>query len=160
MLIPFDQLPDDAKIWLFPCAELLTDAQVQGLQKELESFVEDWLYHSKVVKGSATIFDNKVLCLAADESEITVGGCSLDGMTRFIKSLEQQYEIHCFEKASIIYKSHSGALMNVDFRKLSETEVDGDTIIFNLLARTVGELRKNLWVKLKETPYANYLATA
>lgn len=160
MYVPFNELPANAKVWLYPCTEILSETQMNDIQQDLKAFVDEWLSHSRKIKGSSSIFANRILCLAADQESFTVGGCSIDSATRFLKTLEDKYNIKCFARSLIIYKEND-EIQAVDFHTIDaltkSKEISEDVLVFNLQATTIGEL-ENQWIPLKESPYANFIS--
>lgn len=160
MYVPFNDLPSTARVWFFPCAEILSETQIENIQQDLKAFVDEWLSHSRVVKGSSTILANRIISLAADQESFDVSGCSIDSATRFVKSLEDKYNINCFARSLMIYKDND-ELRAVDIKTLDaltkSKEISEDVFVFNMQATTIGELG-NQWIPLKDSPYMNFVS--
>ncbi len=159
MYVPFNELPGDAKIWLYPCTETLTTAQKDAVSVELENFIEDWLSHSRAIKGSSAILADRILCLAASQESFNVGGCSIDASTRFLRSLENKYGVNCFAMTLLIYKTQNG-FDAIDVQEITQKvksgELTADTQVFNLQAENADDL-KEPWMLLKDSPYGRFM---
>lgn len=160
MYVPFSEIPSDARVWIYSCSESLTDAQSVEIQKDIQFFVEEWLSHKREVKGSGVLLGRRVICLSADEANVDVSGCSIDSSVRFIKTLEEKYGIHCFDRSLMVYQGDTENFQAIDFRKISAAveagELNEDTPIFNLQAVTAGQVN-NPWIPLKESAYGRFL---
>lgn len=160
MFVPFDQMPSEARVWIYTGSELFTTGQSVEIQKDIETFVEEWLSHKRIVKGSGVILGGRVICLAADENDVDVSGCSIDSSVRFIKSLETKYGVNCFDRSLMVYKSGEDEYQVLDFRKIASNVesgvLDEDTLVFNLQSSTVADVN-NPWIPLKESSYSRFL---
>lgn len=160
MFVPFQQIPSNARVWIYSSSESLTDARSADIQKDIQLFVEEWLSHKREVKGSGVLLGNRVICLAADEADVDVSGCSIDSSVRFIKTLEEKYGIHCFDRSLMIYQGNTENYEAIDFRKISAAieagELNEDTLVFNLQATTAGQIHQP-WIPLKDSAYGRFL---
>lgn len=93
MLIPFDQLPPSAKIWIFPIIGELDASKLEKIKTDVTSFIKDWTSHDRSLNGSAEIVYDAILILGVDEGHHGASGCSIDKMMRFIQNLEGHYNI-------------------------------------------------------------------
>lgn len=160
MFVPFQQMPSNARVWIYACSESLTDAQSSGIEKDIQLFVEEWLSHKREVNGSGVLLGSRVICLSADETDVDVSGCSIDSSVRFIKSLEEKYGINCFDRSLMVYQDGSDKFQAIDFRKISSAveagELNEDTLIFNLQATTAGQIIQP-WIPLKDSAYGRFI---
>lgn len=160
MFVSFDEMPANAKVWLYPCAENLSLDVKDAILKDIQSFVEEWLSHKRIVKGSGGILVDRIIYLSADEDDVDVSGCSIDSSVRFIKSLEEKYQIQCFDRSQMIFQNND-QVDSIDFRKIGESLENGilheQTKVFNIQANTVEQLQ-NAWVTLEASPYARFAA--
>lgn len=159
MFVPFEEMPAHAKVWLYPCSDNLTQDQRAAILKDIEAFVEEWLSHKRIVKGSGGIVSDRIIFLTADEAAVDVSGCSIDSSVRFIKSLEEKYQILCFDRTQMIYQSN-GHIHSIHFRNIASAieagELKEDDVVFNIQASTVAQLQ-NAWVPLSQSPYARFV---
>lgn len=160
MFVFFDEMPANAKVWLYPCSTTLSNELVESIQKDIECFVEEWLSHKRIVKGSGSVIANRIIVLAADEQEVDVSGCSIDSSVRFIKSIEEKYQIQCFDRTQMIYLK-DGVAHSIDFRNIAKAieagELNDDTLVFNIQAQNVSQV-ENAWWPLSASPYARFIS--
>lgn len=160
MFVPFQQMPSNARVWIYSCSESLTDAQSADIERDIQLFVEEWLSHKREVKGSGVLLGSRVICLSADETDVDVSGCSIDSSVRFIKSLEEKYGINCFDRSLMVYQGNTEKFQVIDFRKISAAveagELGEDTPVFNLQAATAGQVNEP-WIPLKDSAYGRFI---
>lgn len=161
MFVPFDTLPDNARVWVYPISRTLNDQECAQLEAMLESFVQNWLSHQREVHGSGLILENRFIVLAADESVTDVSGCSIDSSVRFIREVEQTFHVSCFDRSHVYFLGQSGSLESIDFRDLHQAWnqgiIDEQTLVFNLQAAHVDDVRRKWLLPLKSTPYSKFI---
>ena len=150
MYIPFEELPLESKIWIYPTNRKLSDQEVEEISTLTKDFVANWVAHDTPLQASFIIKYNRFLILAVNQEIQNATGCSIDKSVAFIQSLEQKYQIDLLDKMNVTYKqgeniTHKSLL---DFKKIAkEKAVTKNTIVFNNLVNTIGE-----WHEYWEVP--------
>jgi len=161
MFIPFDSMPNRARVWVYPCSRALSEAEVNDITAKLESFVKDWLSHQRMVEGSGTVLNHRFIVLTADESNVDVSGCSIDSSVKFIKELERTFGLQCFERTHLYFLNEGGTVDTVDFRDIKEAWENGTihegTLIFNLQATSIEDLKGNWMKPITNSLYSRFL---
>ena len=89
-----EQLPSDfsplSRVWVYQSSRLFTLQEALQIEKMLEDFIGQWTSHGAGVKGYANLFFGQFIVLMADETGVTVGGCSTDSSVRMVKELERE----------------------------------------------------------------------
>ncbi len=134
MLVPFNILPDNARVWIYQANRELTEKEMQEISKKAEEFIETWTRHGENLKASYEIKYQQFLVLAVDESFNDVSGCSIDSSVRFIKAIEQGFGIDLMNKLNVAFKigeNINTVSLAVFQQFVKEEKIDGDTIVFN-----------------------------
>ncbi len=142
MLVPFDTLPEDTRVWIYQSNRKFTDQEVEEIDAAVKAFVEEWTAHGDELQGSYTIRYIRFIVLAVNQQIFEVSGCSIDGSVRFIQTLEQKYGVDLLDKMNVTYKTGEFVAYKslLDFKKMAkEKAVTKDTIVFNNLVNTLGE---------------------
>ncbi|NBL65707.1 ABC transporter ATPase [Flavobacterium sp. NST-5] len=150
MYVPFENLPDDSRIWIYQSNRKLTDDEVTEIELETKNFVEDWAAHGSGLQASFLVKYNRFIILAVDTNVQAATGCSIDSSVVFIQQLEQKYGIDLLDKMNVTFRlgEHIAHKPLIDFKKMAkEKAVSGNTIVFNNLVNTVGE-----WHEYWEVP--------
>jgi len=150
MYIPFEELPEDAKVWIYQSNRKLTDDEVERITLKCQDFIENWTAHSTPLVASFVIKYNRFIIFAVNQEIQQATGCSIDASVHFIQHLEQQFTIELLDKMNVTYRSgeHIAHKSLLDFKKMAkEKAVSEHTIVFNNLVNTKGE-----WEEFWEVP--------
>ena len=86
--IAFDQLPPDARLWIFAAERLLTaDEQTQVLGA-VDGFIEQWAAHDRPLTTARDLRYDRFIFVAVDERAAGASGCSIDAPAPPIESIE------------------------------------------------------------------------
>ncbi|HEX6923961.1 MAG TPA: hypothetical protein VF167_00920 [Longimicrobiaceae bacterium] len=160
--VPFTELPDDARIWIFASPEPLSREQSSGLLERVDEFLEEWHAHGHPVVGGRDWRYDRFLVVGADERATGVSGCSTDALFRVFKAAERELGISLLD-GSLVWFREGGeirATTRAEFRrKVQAGEVGPDTIVFDNTARTAGDLRAGRWERpMRESWHAKAFA--
>lgn len=150
MYIPFEELPEESKIWIYQANRKLTDEEVQNMTLSCQEFIENWSAHSTPLAASFVLKYNRFIIFAVNQEIQQATGCSIDASVHFIQQLEQQFNIELLDKMNVTYRSgeHIAHKSLLDFKKMAkEKAVSEHTIVFNNLVNTKGE-----WEEFWEVP--------
>ncbi|TXH23222.1 MAG: hypothetical protein E6Q95_00560 [Chitinophagaceae bacterium] len=139
---------DDSKVWVYQVSRLLTMSEALEVEDMLKTFTDKWKSHGDKIKAESHLFFGQFIVLIADESQAHVGGCSTDSSTRFIRTIEEQFKVECFNRHSLAFviksKVETVPMQQLDYA-LQNGFINGDTLYFNNLVRTKKELEEN-WI--------------
>ena len=150
MYIPFEELPLESKIWIYPTNRKLSDQEVDEISLVTKDFIDNWVAHDTPLQASFVIKYNRFIILAVNQEIQVATGCSIDKSVAFIQSLEQKYGIDLLDKMNVTYKQGENITHKslIDFKKIAkEKAVTKNTIVFNNLVNTIGE-----WHEYWEVP--------
>ncbi len=150
----YQDLPADAKVWIYQADRAFTDYEAITIQRKLDAFVADWTSHKKDVKALGQLYYNRFIVLMADERSFRVSGCAIDSSVAFIKELGQTLEVDFFNRFNIAYKidDHIQVATKNEFRELLDKGVvTEDTLVFNNLVQTKAEFEENWLIPLRES---------
>jgi hypothetical protein len=142
MFIPFDILPEESKIWIYQSNRKFSDEEIQEIEKDLTSFIENWTAHGKQLEASFVSKYNRFIIIAVNQVVQAATGCSIDASVQFIQNLEQKYNVDLLDKMNVTFKvgDHVAFKPLIEFKKMAkEKAVSENTIVFNNLLNTVGE---------------------
>lgn len=148
------QLNSDSRVWIYQSSRELTEQEVDEMSQLMEGFVNDWAAHGKDLQADFKILFNRFVCLFVDETAHGASGCSIDSSVHFIQELESKFGINLMnrtETAFISGESLRVVHMN-DLQNLADKgEIDKDTLIFNNLVKTKGEMQSNWLIPISES---------
>lgn len=157
--VPFDRLPDDARLWVFAAARPLDDEHQRALVSHADAFLARWAAHGAPVVGGRELRHGRFLLVGADERATGVSGCSIDTLFRTLGQLEAQMGVPMRDGSLVYYRDEAGEIQaepRPAFRRRAAAGgVTEDTIVFDNTIGTVGELRAGAWEKpLRESWHA------
>jgi hypothetical protein len=156
-ILPFDSMPDAARVWVFGTAQPVLGSAAERLVSVVDSFVHGWLAHGQPVVGGFDWRYDHFLLIAADEEATGVSGCSIDSLFRTLKQVEREEGITMLDSSLVWYRDSAGAVQSVtraEFRELiAADEVGEDTIVFDNTVGSVGGVRGGGWERPAHTSW-------
>lgn len=160
MLVPFEKLPDSARVWVYQANRKFTAEELTELKTELENFVQKWTVHGADLSGSFDIRYNRFIVLGVDENFASTSGCSIDSSVHFIQHLQEKFDVDLLDKMNVTFRTGDYIAHKelIDFKKMvKDRAVSPGTIVFNNLVNTKGELEEYWEVPLKESWHKRFL---
>jgi hypothetical protein len=162
--VAFDTLPDEARLWIFAADRALTPAERETLVRSVESGLAAWDAHGSPVRWGHKLAHDRFLMIGVDESATALIGCSIDNAVRRIREVEASLGVAMLDNGRVFYREGDTILRaaRAEFGDLARAgRVTGDTIVFNNVLATVGELRQGHWeVPMKRSWHAEAFRSA
>lgn len=146
--VPFESLPDPARLWIFAANRILQEEERKALTRSVEEGLAGWNAHGSPVTWGHRLERDQFLLIGVDETHTALSGCSIDGAVREIRSLEARLGVSLLDNARVFYREGDAirVVTRTEFQRLAETgRVDADTVVYNNVLATVGEYRQGLW---------------
>lgn len=162
MLVKFDSLSDDARIWVYQSSREFSEQEETIISERLSAFVGDWKRHGQDLKASFKILKKHFIVLAVEESFNPVSGCAIDSSVHTIQELEKLLQLDLTNKMNVSFRD--GENINIvslgDFQKYaSERKITGDTVVFNNMVAKKVDLETKWEVNAKDSWHQRYLKT-
>jgi hypothetical protein len=146
-LIP-ENFSKNTRVWIYQSSRLFTLSEALQLEEELKQFGENWLSHGASVNASCFLFFGYFIILMADEAEITVSGCSTDSSVRFVKNIEQSYNVSLFDRTNLAFivkdKIELLPLSQVNYA-IQNGYINDSTLFFDNAIQDISAF-KNKWI--------------
>ena len=143
MYIPFKNIADNARIWVYTANRSLRAEEVSHITKTAPVFLENWTAHGAGLQASYTILENQFLVLAVNEAVANASGCSIDSSVKFVRSLEETFGIS-FTDRSLVPFELDGTVTLVKLPELKTAVASGkitpQSTLVNTLVATKAEL--------------------
>ena len=120
-----------------------------------DAFVANWTAHENKLSASFSIFKNRIIVVRVNESVANASGCSIDKLTRFIKSAELSFGVELMNRLLVAYKNgddvevvHSSKIKEL----ISKQVISMETLVYNTAISNENELMsweqplKNTWL--------------
>lgn len=150
-----NELPSDARVWIYQSNRPFSEHEKNEVEKEGKAFVSQWQAHGKDLTADFKVLYNRFIIIGVDEGMGAASGCSIDSSVGFIKGLEQKYNIDLLDKMNIAFKNDSNQIETLhlsEFRALLDSgDLNGDTIVYNNLINSWGDLKTKWEVPVEES---------
>jgi len=159
MYIPFENLPEESKIWIYQSSRKFSDEEVLDIEKDLAQFIENWSAHGTSLEASFTIKYNRFIIIAVNQEIHPATGCSIDASVGLIQNLEQKYSVDLLDKMNVAFKQGEFITYKtlLEFKKLAkEKSVSENTIVFNNLVNTIEELNEGWEIPASESWHSRF----
>ena len=107
MLVPFSNLPDESRVWIYQASRPFSNEEKISIVEELEIFLKQWTAHGADLVTSYEIPYNRFIVIGLNENLQGATGCSIDSSVRFIQTLESKYQIELLDKMNVTHKNGS-----------------------------------------------------
>jgi hypothetical protein len=159
MYVPFEELAEDARIWIYPSDTPFKEEDMESVEQRLKDFINQWTVHNKALKASFLVPYRRFVVLAVDTAFNQVSGCSIDSSVRFIQELEHEFSKVLLDKMNVTFKQGEYLAYKdlKDFKALVKSKsVSPETIVFNNLITTKSEMDSHWEVPAKESWHQRY----
>ena len=160
-IVPFDRLPDDARVWIFAASDRLTPDAEATLFRTVDDYLEHWHAHGEPLTCARDWQEGRFLAIGVDQSTAGASGCSIDGLFRSLQNLQRSLGTALVGAARIFYRGRDGAVVCMDratFQRIAaEGNVGPDTAVFDLAVTSAGAYRQSFEVPARATWHKNLI---
>jgi hypothetical protein len=161
--VSFEQLPDDARVWVFGAASEMTIPASERLLAAVDEFLSQWNAHEAPLVCARDWRDDRFLAIGVDQSTAGASGCSIDGLFRTLHRLEPELGTTLLGGGRVYYRDPNGRV-NVStrpsFKQLAqEGKVGDETAVFDTSLTSAGAWRDTFERPAKETWHSQLLSS-
>ncbi len=158
MIVPFNEIPKEAKVWIFPSSRKLYKQEFPEVKKSIENFLQGW--GSSNFNAAYEIKYDRFIVIAADDTKKSLAIDIHDDLTSFIQELEQKYTIILLDRINVCYKQ--GEFVQYkdlkEFKKMIKAKgVSQKTIVFNNMITTVDEYEYDWEINIMDSWLGRFL---
>lgn len=161
MLVPFSELPQEARIWVFQASRQFTPNELLLIEQELRSFLNGWIAHGQPLKASYELPFHHFIVIGLDQTFQAATGCSIDKCHEFIQTLGSKINIDFFNRLLIAFLVENNVLTvpsSLIKEYLAKGIISSWSTTFNNLVQTKTEYETAWLVPLQETWLKKYLS--
>ena len=139
MFVPFSNLPEDARIWIYQANRPFSEEELPVIQRKMEIFLSQWTAHQNTLEAGYELPYNRFIVIGLNQNMVSASGCSIDASVHFIQSLEKEYGIDLLDKMNVTFRQGEYISFKslTDFRQMAKARsISKDTIVFNNLVDT------------------------
>jgi hypothetical protein len=146
--IPFEQLPADARLWIFPAARRLSAEEKRRVLAEADAFIDQWTAHGVPLTAGRELHHDQFMLVGVDERAAGVSGCSVDALVRRMQQLESTLGVELVNNGPVLYREGQ-AIERVSRDRFAELVAAGTislhTVVFDNTLTRVGDVRGGRW---------------
>ena len=159
MFVPFDQLPDNARVWIYPSSRKFSPDELLVIRQKTKAFLEQWTAHGTELQAGLDLPYHRFIVLGLNESIQSASGCSIDASVHFIQSLEETFKITLLDKMNVTFRNKN-SINHISLKefqtKAKEKKVNSDVIVFNNLVQNKMEYDSFWEVPASSSWHARY----
>lgn len=153
-------LPDHARVWVYKTARDLSNAEQNLVRDRGVAFTSTWAAHGSPLDAAVDVLYSRFVVVAVDEEQALASGCSIDKSVGFIKSLEHDLNLMLTDRMIVVYETMDG-VTSCRLQELPQLlkagVITADTIVYDDLVPTLGDLRRRFRAALRNTWLDRYL---
>ncbi|WP_430908630.1 ABC transporter ATPase [Maribacter sp. 2-571] len=160
MLVDFEKLPGDSRVWIYQANRTFTDIELEEIKTETDTFLKAWTAHGQALNAGYEIPYKRFLIIGLDQTDASASGCSIDASVHFIQQLEQKYDVLLLDKMNVSYKQGEYVAYKplTEFKKMAKAKsVSAKTVVFNNLVATKEEYLDHWEVPASESWHARFM---
>jgi len=158
MIIPFEQMPLTARVWVYQAERELVENEIVFLSNSLQNFINQWSSHGAELKGSFQIVHNQFIIIASDENSASISGCSIDKSVHLLTTLGENLKINLIDRQ--VSFSVDGKVKTSPTKMLKELVLNGninqETEIFNTTIDTIEAYQTKWKIPAKSSWISRY----
>ncbi len=147
-----ERFPDRARVWIYTTSRQLTDEEASRLKSEGNAFVAEWLVHGRQLDAGFDVLFSRFPVFIVDEAVNEISGCGIDSSVKFLMQMENTLGIKMLDKTMLAYRDGKGNIRAVPMNRftglIDEGVIDENTLVFNNLVETFGQMRRGWQVPL------------
>lgn len=147
MLVPFKNLPENARTWIYPSDRLFTAQEEAEIGEKLDVFLQDWTAHGAHLEAGYEIRYSRFIVIGLNQQANAASGCSIDASVHFIQQLEREYNLTLLDRMNVSFRQNGEIVHHplAEFKKLARQKtVTSATVVFNNLVVNKEEY-ETLW---------------
>ena len=159
MYVPFENLPEESRIWIYQSNRKFSDAELSEIETDLQSFLTEWAAHGTSLESSYLLKYNRFIIIAVNQEVQAATGCSIDSSVEFIQGLEKKYDVDLLDKMNVTFKQgdHIAHKTLMDFKKMvKDKSVTENTIVFNNLVNNIEEFNESWEVPAMDSWHSRF----
>lgn len=138
MFIKFQELPNDAKVWIYIGDRKLASNEKAELIGKIEPFLSRWKSEGKEFKSSYEILEDQILVVGGVSEGFALSGCTMDALKKTVEKWDESLQLNFTAIPKFCYRGphaivcRNQAQFKEDIRKglvTEQTKVFDNTIL-------------------------------
>ena len=159
MYLPFQEMPETARIWIYQADRKFNSEEIEFIKKRLTAFCDQWNTHGASMPTSFDLQYERMIILAVDEAGLGASGCSIDSSVRVLRDIEQQLNVNLLDQGKVSFINEDQVITS----KLQELKnhvnsgnLQEETPVFNPLVSKKQDLSDKWLIPAKDSWLKKY----
>ena len=160
MLVPFEEMSDQARIWIYQAERKLDEDELKLVAHSATTFLTQWQAHGQDLQASFSIEYDQFLLISVDESISQASGCSIDASVHLIQALERELGLSFMTSGQVAFLNDDSSVDLYPFNILKK-QVEGKvirphTMVFDNTVKNIAEFKSRWLSKSEDTWVSRY----
>ncbi|MEO8562529.1 MAG: hypothetical protein ABI601_10670 [bacterium] len=160
-LVPFETLPDSARVWVFGSDRPLGEEGTTALMKAVEEFLGEWKAHGEPLTVGYEWRFGRLLVVGVDQRTAGASGCSIDGLFRVLQGLGPAIGATLVGGGRVYYRDGNGEVQSAERHELkglyASEAIGDDSVVFDTSLTDLGSLRSGFERAVRKSWAANLI---
>lgn len=163
MFIKFQDLPNDAKVWIYIGDRKLTLNEKADLIGKIEPFLSRWKSEGKEFKSSYEILEDQILVVGGVSEGFALSGCTMDALKKTVEKWDESLKLNLTVIPKFCYRGsneivcRSQAQFKEDIRR---GLVNNQTSVFDNTILAMEDYRKGIEFPIQKCWHNRVLESA
>jgi hypothetical protein len=162
--IPFDDLPDDARIWVFGSSDSLATDTQKDMLSAVDAWLDQWTAHGEPLMCGRDWREGRFLVVGVDQRTAGASGCSIDALFHVLSGLETTLGTTFRGGDRVFYRVGTEAILVADRESFAALAgkglVDESTPVFDTAVTDAGSYRRAFELPLGESWHRELISPA
>jgi len=143
--VPFDELPDHGRLWVFPATRDLSAAEAVTLLEVVDDFLGLWSAHGAPLRSGRELRERRFLLVGVDVDAEAPSGCSIDALVGRLRGLGAELGVDLIDHAPVWFRDGDEvrSVSRAEFRRLAgEGIVEPRVSVVDTTLTSVRQLRE------------------
>jgi hypothetical protein len=101
MIDQFNQMPPNAKVWIYASDKIISPSQLAIINKKAVPFIQNWTAHQNQLQAEFGVLYNCFLVFMVNENVHEISGCGIDKLTHLIKEIDAETNLNLLNRMGV-----------------------------------------------------------
>jgi hypothetical protein len=143
--VPFEELPNHGRLWVFPATRDLSDAEADAFLAAVDDFLSNWSAHGAPLRSGRELKERRFLLVGVDVDAEAPSGCSIDALVNRLRALGTELGVGLIDHAPIWFREGDEvrSVPRAEFRQLADSgRLEPDVTVVDTTLTSIRQLRE------------------
>ena len=143
--VPFEELPDHGRLWVFPATRDLSGPEADSCLAAVDDFLASWSAHGAALRSGRELRDQRFLLVGVDVDAEAPSGCSIDALVNRLRALGTELQVGLIDHGPVWFREDGQVRSEprAMFRQMAEEgHVGPEVTVVDTTLTTIRQLRE------------------